>query len=59
MLEHHSETKFPKKAAINHIDELLKSLYGKASMVEARDPYTGRHPWRASQFSRILATDIN
>ena len=42
---------------MNHIDELLKSLYVMASMVEARDPYTGGHLWRVSQFSRILATD--
>lgn len=26
-----------------------------ASMVEARDPYTGGHLWRVSQYSRILA----
>lgn len=43
---------------MNHIDELLKSLYVMASMVEARDPYTGGHLWRVSQYSRILATDI-
>lgn len=42
---------------MNYIDELLKSLYVMASMVEARDPYTGGHLWRVSQFSRILATD--
>lgn len=27
-----------------------------AWMVEARDPYTGGHLWRVSQFSRLLAT---
>lgn len=42
---------------MNYIDELLKSLYVMASMVEARDPYTGGHLWRVSQYSRILATD--
>lgn len=42
---------------MDHIDELLKSLYIMASMVEARDPYTGGHLWRVSQFSRILAAD--
>ena len=43
---------------MNHIDELLKSLYVMASMVEARDPYTGGHLWRVSQFSRILASNV-
>jgi HD domain len=41
---------------MNYIDELLKSLYVMASMVEARDPYTGGHLWRVSQYSRMLAT---
>jgi HD domain len=41
---------------MNYIDELLKSLYVMAAMVEARDPYTGGHLWRVSQYSRILAT---
>jgi hypothetical protein len=44
---------------VNVIDELLRSLYVMASMVEARDPYTGGHLWRVSQFSRILAADIS
>lgn len=35
--------------------ELLKSLYGLSMIVEARDPYTGGHLWRVSQFSRLLA----
>jgi len=43
---------------MNPIEDLLKSLYVMASMVEARDPYTGGHLWRVSQYSRILATDI-
>lgn len=43
---------------MNHIDDLLKSLYVMASMVEARDPYTGGHLWRVSQYSRLLASDI-
>lgn len=42
---------------MNYIDELLKSLYVMASLVEARDPYTGGHLWRVSQYSRILAGD--
>lgn len=40
---------------MNHAEHLLKSLFVMASMVEARDPYTGGHLWRVSQFSRILA----
>lgn len=42
---------------MNHIEHLLKSLFVMASMVEARDPYTGGHLWRVSQYSRILAED--
>ncbi len=41
---------------MNYVEELLKSLYVMASMVEARDAYTGGHLWRVSQFSKILAT---
>lgn len=41
---------------MKYIDELLKSLYVMASMVEARDPYTGGHLWRVSQYSRLLAS---
>lgn len=42
---------------MNHIEHLLKSLFVMASMVEARDPYTGGHLWRVSQYSRMLAKD--
>ncbi len=42
---------------MNYVEHLLKSLFVMASMVEARDPYTGGHLWRVSQFSRILAED--
>lgn len=42
---------------MNYAEHLLKSLFMMASMVEARDPYTGGHLWRVSQFSRILAED--
>jgi len=38
-------------------EELLTSLLIMAWMVEARDPYTGGHLWRVSQFSRLLAAD--
>lgn len=38
-------------------ESLLKSLYVMASLVEARDPYTGGHLWRVSQFSWLLAED--
>lgn len=39
------------------VQALLKSLFAMASMVEARDPYTGGHLWRVSQFSRHLAEE--
>lgn len=38
-------------------EDLLTSLLVMAWMVEARDPYTGGHLWRVSQFSRLLAKD--
>lgn len=37
---------------------LLRSLVGLASVVEARDPYTGGHSWRVGQFSKALAETI-
>lgn len=36
-------------------NDLLKSLYSMALMVEARDAYTGGHLWRVSQFSLVTA----
>lgn len=42
---------------MNPIEELLKSLYVMASLVEARDPYTGGHLWRVSQYSGLLAAE--
>ncbi len=30
---------------------LLKSLLIMADIIEARDPYTGGHVWRVSQFA--------
>ncbi|WP_215782331.1 HD-GYP domain-containing protein [Paludibacterium sp. B53371] len=36
-------------------DSLLKTLFAMAWMVEARDPYTGGHLWRVSQFARRTA----
>jgi HD-GYP domain-containing protein (c-di-GMP phosphodiesterase class II) len=44
---------------MNYTQELLKSLYVMASLVEARDPYTGGHLWRVSQFSGLLASRLN
>lgn len=38
-----------------HQEDLLTSLLVMAWMVEARDPYTGGHLWRVSQFSQLLA----
>lgn len=43
---------------MNYTQELLKSLYVMASLVEARDPYTGGHLWRVSQFSGLLASRL-
>lgn len=40
---------------MNELEHLLNSLFIMASMVEARDPYTGGHLWRVSQFCRVLA----
>jgi HD domain len=40
---------------VNHTEHLLNSLFIMATMVEARDPYTGGHLWRVSQYSRVLA----
>lgn len=37
---------------------LLKSLLVMADIIEARDPYTGGHVWRVSQFAKLLATKI-
>lgn len=40
----------------NTLDEkILASLLVMAWVVEARDPYTGGHLWRVSQFARLLA----
>ena len=38
---------------------LLKSLLIMADIIEARDPYTGGHVWRVSQFAKLLATKID
>lgn len=44
-----------------HQEDLLTSLLVMAWMVEARDPYTGGHLWRVSQFSQLppMATSIS
>ncbi|MGX5913968.1 HD-GYP domain-containing protein [Aliidiomarina sp. Khilg15.8] len=38
-----------------HDHDMLASLMVMAWVVEARDPYTGGHLWRVSQYSRLLA----
>ena len=38
--------------------ELLKTLYTMAMMVEARDAYTGGHLWRVSRFCYALADSL-
>jgi HD-GYP domain-containing protein (c-di-GMP phosphodiesterase class II) len=35
--------------------DVLKSLLVMGDVIEARDPYTGGHVWRVSQFARLLA----
>ncbi|RME89325.1 MAG: HD domain-containing protein [Anaerolineae bacterium] len=41
------------------VDEaLLRSLLVLAEIIEARDPYTGGHLWRVSQFAKLLAFKI-
>lgn len=37
---------------------LLTSLLVMADIIEARDPYTGGHVWRVSQFAKLLATKV-
>lgn len=36
-------------------ESLLNTLLGLSMIVEARDPYTGGHLWRVSQFFKLLA----
>ncbi|MBS3964133.1 MAG: HD-GYP domain-containing protein [Methylomonas sp.] len=45
-------TSLPAKA---HLRDLLHTLYSMAFLVEARDPYTGGHLWRVSQYAMRLA----
>ncbi len=47
------------KSPGNYQEELLRSLLVMAWMVEARDPYTGGHLWRVSQFARVLASELD
>jgi HD-GYP domain-containing protein (c-di-GMP phosphodiesterase class II) len=37
---------------------LIKSLLVMADIVEARDPYTGGHLWRVSQFAKLLSIKV-
>jgi len=39
-------------------DPLVRSLLSFASVVEARDPYTGGHLWRVSQLARLLGEEL-
>ena len=41
-----------------HTHDLLSSLFLMAYVVEARDPYTGGHLWRVSQYSRLIAETL-
>lgn len=49
------ESNTRKDAPMNLTEYLLNSMFIMASMVEARNPYTGGHLWRVSQFSHLLA----
>lgn len=44
---------------MSHIEDLLKSLFVMASLVEARDPYTGGHLWRVACLSQLLAENVD
>jgi hypothetical protein len=46
------------KPASNLLAPFIENLYRMAWIVEARDPYTGGHLWRVSQYSRLLAQDL-
>ena len=46
------------QAAPDHVLDLLSSLFMIAFAVEARDPYTGGHLWRVSQYSGLIATRL-
>jgi hypothetical protein len=37
---------------------LLKSLLSLATVIEAKDPYTGGHTWRVSRYARLLAESL-
>lgn len=37
---------------------LLKSMLSLATVIEAKDPYTGGHTWRVSRYARLLAEGI-
>lgn len=50
-----SEQASPVALTSSSAEQLLHSLFVIAWMVEARDPYTGGHLWRVSQYCRLLA----
>lgn len=39
--------------------DLLRSLLALADTIEAKDPFTGGHIWRVSQYAKLLAEKIN
>lgn len=47
------------RASIADNDYLISSMLVLASVVEAKDPYTGGHCWRVGQFSRLIAAKMN
>jgi len=38
--------------------DMLRTLMVMGGVVEARDPYTGGHLWRVSQYAKRLATQL-
>jgi hypothetical protein len=44
--------------ASSFLAPFIENLYRMAWIVEARDPYTGGHLWRVSQYSRMLSEDL-
>jgi HD domain len=46
------------EGSLQPFEDILASLLAMAWIVEARDPYTGGHLWRVSQYARLLAADM-
>lgn len=51
-------TRLETEESLRPFEAILESLLAMAWIVEARDPYTGGHLWRVSQYARLLAADL-